>query len=464
MVTRTKLATFMLLMTLAISCPSKAQVTIGSGIEPEGGVLLDLKQKIPSADNTTAIKGLLLPRVILSDLNRLYPMYETTPGSGVPNSDYDDATEKAGLDARHTGLTVYNLNKCFSGASGKGGPGVYTWSGTEWQYLGIPKDVLPTYPVSENLSLSNPDPSIIPSSLSERTYYVPYNGDSSIPQLTFKAPSLDPGTVYEWFVNGVSLTNPDGNTSNIISYTPPTTDRYVISVNAHNWCVTPPLDPITIIVGCGAFIASGEWRVFMCHNLGAVDSADPFTPDKKLFGDYYQWGQNTIAAFGPNDATNPDGLNGTWENSSALDGAWTDGSKAADDPCPTGFRVPTRAEWLGVFNNSLNPQTSVGNYVGATNPNASTTYDCGIRLGDCLYLPATGYRTYDLGNLRYRGHQGEYWTTTHLEDHFHAYGVRFGNKYSDGPGDDSYLITTGTEAPADGTNRTRGYQVRCIAE
>jgi uncharacterized protein (TIGR02145 family) len=373
-------------------------------------------------------------------------------------------TYDAAEDADHIGLVVYNLSRCFANAAGMGGEGVYVWTGTEWKYLGTPKTVKPQVSVSDDLLLSTTGPTIKPSVSSARTYIID-NGTPSapipIPELTFTAPFPNAGMTYEWFVNGESEA---GQTGNTFTYTPSGAGHYIISVNVNNYCTKPELTPVTVIVGCGAFIASGEWRVFMCRNLGAVDSADPFTPGKELFGDYYQWGQNTIAAFSPNDATNPDGLNGTWENNSALDGAWTDDIKAAKDPCPDGFRVPTRAEWQGVFNNSLNPQTSVGNYVGATNPNGSTTYDCGIRLGDCLYLPATGYRTYDLGNLRYRGHQGEYWTTTHLDDHFHAYGVRFGNKYTDGPGDDSYLITTGSEAPADGTNRTRGYQVRCIAE
>jgi hypothetical protein len=46
----------------------------------------------PAADNTTATKGLLLPRVELSDLNKLYPMFQ----SGY------DATE----DTRHISLGI----------------------------------------------------------------------------------------------------------------------------------------------------------------------------------------------------------------------------------------------------------------------------------------------------------------------------------------------------------------------
>jgi uncharacterized protein (TIGR02145 family) len=60
---------------------------------------------------------MLLPRVELSDLNALHPMFTGT---------YDAAE-----DAKHTGLTVYNLKKC----DGKFAQGVYTWTGTAWVQL-----------------------------------------------------------------------------------------------------------------------------------------------------------------------------------------------------------------------------------------------------------------------------------------------------------------------------------------
>jgi hypothetical protein len=97
-----------------------AQVTIGSGIEPIGGALLDLKEKNPAnpaTDNTTATRGMLLPRVNLTGLNKLYPMFATGYA--------------AAEDAKHTGLTVYNLKQC----DGQFARGVYTWTGAEWVQL-----------------------------------------------------------------------------------------------------------------------------------------------------------------------------------------------------------------------------------------------------------------------------------------------------------------------------------------
>jgi hypothetical protein len=125
--TTTKLAALLLLIVFTISFPAGAQVTIGSDIPPEDGSLLQLKQTSDDANGVNSTKGLGLPRVSLTKQTALFPMYETTPGSGVANSDYDDATKKAKLDKDHTGLTVYNVN-----TTAPFSDGVYTWDGSTW--------------------------------------------------------------------------------------------------------------------------------------------------------------------------------------------------------------------------------------------------------------------------------------------------------------------------------------------
>jgi hypothetical protein len=99
----------------------QAQVTIGADIKPLGGALLDLKEKNPAnpaMDNTTATKGLLLPRVSLTDTNYLYPML---------SSGYNSAE-----NTKHTGLVVYHVGSVGSC------PGTYTWTGSQWIKLGNP--------------------------------------------------------------------------------------------------------------------------------------------------------------------------------------------------------------------------------------------------------------------------------------------------------------------------------------
>lgn len=113
---------------LFIIQPMQAQVTIGSGIEPDPGALLDLKEKQPDAGNSTAGKGVNFPRVRLANINNLFPMFEDDGAGGyrIDTKSYVKALE----DARHTGLTVYNI------ASGQGfSPGFYFWDGERWKKM-----------------------------------------------------------------------------------------------------------------------------------------------------------------------------------------------------------------------------------------------------------------------------------------------------------------------------------------
>lgn len=93
-----------------------AQVTIGAAYEPTQGTLLDLKEtKSPEANS---IKGLLLPRVSITNLYKLNPI--------VKDNDADYDKQKQLL----TGSMIYNISK----PSDTGFPqGVYTWDGNMWK-------------------------------------------------------------------------------------------------------------------------------------------------------------------------------------------------------------------------------------------------------------------------------------------------------------------------------------------
>jgi uncharacterized protein (TIGR02145 family) len=179
---------------------------------------------------------------------------------------------------------------------------------------------------------------------------------------------------------------------------------------------------------CGAYVASGVWKEFMCHNLGANTSVDPFTPSWELNGNYYQWGRNpTCFGWDGEDAANPCsspvyGAAAPWGNTTANDNAgiitgwsatnapngnWSDGSKTVNDPCPAGWRVPTAAQLTGLANSTLNPLTSVGTW-----SNSTTNYSVGYRFGQFLFLPATGYRDFSSGSLFNRGSNGYYWSSS----------------------------------------------------
>ena len=106
-----------------------AQVTIGSMIEPGEGALLELKEHDPQgADISTATKGLLFPRVALTSYENLFPMFESTTGSGADTYYVKGSQQylKSTQDATHIGLVVYNTDvSIFS-------EGLHFWDGTQW--------------------------------------------------------------------------------------------------------------------------------------------------------------------------------------------------------------------------------------------------------------------------------------------------------------------------------------------
>lgn len=107
-----------------------AQVTIGSGERPVSGAILDLKQIKGVVDGEyDSYKGLMLPRVMLSKKNELFPMFLSNPEDPTSGANAEYTTNKTNLDKSHTGLIVYNLNEnddeelCL---------GLNQWDGEQW--------------------------------------------------------------------------------------------------------------------------------------------------------------------------------------------------------------------------------------------------------------------------------------------------------------------------------------------
>lgn len=134
-----------LLLTFFSFATLGAQVTIGSGIAPEKGALLQLKEKdAPDGEATAATGGLLLPRVVLTEKTELYPMFLRNPGepNSGPNPDY--SANKDALDKVHTGLIVYNLSE--DGAKDLC-RGLNQWDGQQWKCLQTQTDRVISAPV-----------------------------------------------------------------------------------------------------------------------------------------------------------------------------------------------------------------------------------------------------------------------------------------------------------------------------
>ncbi|RMZ59227.1 hypothetical protein D1632_06140 [Chryseobacterium nematophagum] len=197
-------------------------------------------------------------------------------------------------------------------------------------------------------------------------------------------------------------------------------------------------------------------KSWMAHNLGADTNLDPNTNviTKGLHGNYYQWGRPVPVA----DADTSADAIFPWDTSnSAPNTAWNSGTayapiKTGFDPCPSGFRIPTRAEWVSL--NSNNSPSRLGTFVSdPTNFSSALVYTCG---GNKMTLPAAGMRTRTNGTLQNRGSNGYYWSSDHTSNqngatNALAYGVMFGPNTID-PQYYNYIY------------RSFGFSVRCISE
>jgi uncharacterized protein (TIGR02145 family) len=238
-----------------------------------------------------------------------------------------------------------------------------------------------------------------------------------------------------------SFTLGNGDLTYDLSGTPSTsgTANFELNIGGKD-CIVPLTVNASSAGQCNAKVSPTETLTFMCYNLGAANtSADPFTPSWEITGGYWQWGRKNMAAPGPT-ANNPntDAIGG-WNITAAADGSWTDDAKTANDPCPAGFRVPTKAQWDAVlFNNAL---TNVGTWT-----TSNTNYSSGKMIGNKLFIPAAGGRYENDGALGNRGSLGYYWSSSE-SDSILAWGLLFG----------SSNVTNNYY-------RTSGKSVRCVAE
>jgi hypothetical protein len=200
---------------------------------------------------------------------------------------------------------------------------------------------------------------------------------------------------------------------------------------------------------CGAYTKSGSWLSFMCYNLGA----DPTlttpeqiknAPTAKTWGNLYQWGKRrpwpatgsvtgwTTTANGDADAPGPNSNANAWGAA---------GLKGVADPCPPGWRVPSRAQWISITDGSLSGslaavKTNKWTWVQGAPTNGS-------QVGSALFLPTAPLRN-GAGGVHNTVQNNYWWRDDAAPWHFEVH--------------DGYFNQDGFEQKSD------GMAVRCVAE
>lgn len=121
-----------LLLLVYVNCSLTlfSQVTIGVTEEANKGSLLQLKNEQGVTDDAAnASKGLLLPRVNLSEKYELFPMFLKDPTDITSGRTTEYNTNKKDYDLQHTGLMVYNMNEYYEKDLCLG---INTWDGEKW--------------------------------------------------------------------------------------------------------------------------------------------------------------------------------------------------------------------------------------------------------------------------------------------------------------------------------------------
>ena len=129
-----------------------------------------------------------------------------------------------------------------------------------------------------------------------------------------------------------------------------------------------------------------------------VDAPGTFVENPESAGMFYQWNRR-VGWSSTNPMVNSSG-GSIWNNSTPTGSFWA----RANDPCPTGWRVPTGAE-LGSLNSAGSTwienwnDTGVNGRLFGTAPNQ-------------IFLPAAGWRYLTDGALSHIGTYGDYWSST----------------------------------------------------
>ncbi len=151
-------------------------------------------------------------------------------------------------------------------------------------------------------------------------------------------------------------------------------------------------------------VIGANGKIWMDRNLGATRVATSST-DTESYGDLYQWGRGTDGHQKRSSVTitTPPLSIPMLANSSFINNPanWTgkdysylwQGVSGVNNPCPTGYRLPTESEWKAELA-SWSKKNAEGAFISP------------------LKLPLAGIRSGSEGTIMGGGEQGRYWSST----------------------------------------------------
>jgi uncharacterized protein (TIGR02145 family) len=256
------------------------------------------------------------------------------------------------------------------------------------------------------------------------------NGPATPDAVTLTVVASGSGTLtYAWYEKpqNKNITTHGAKLGSEASYTPDITawgmhTYYCVVSNSTDSVVSNYAD---VAVGCGAKTTDGNWLSFMCYNLGADTTLDPFVYYSKhdscsfdIKGWLFQWGRvadghqwrGAARAAGPwVDSTRnqvPSGnatFYGKFISTSSAPSyhdwarppyakAWS-AYKSADDPCPAGWVVPTVSDYASIVAGTDFAHTALA----AATANTLVSDSCGCAFQPdgtttTLYFPCVGQR------------------------------------------------------------------------
>jgi len=168
----------------------------------------------------------------------------------------------------------------------------------------------------------------------------------------------------------------------------------------------------------------------ICWAKCNVGETGTFVSNPQDYGGYYQWNRKDTANFLL--------FNDYYASDFPSVTSWL----TTNDPCPTGWRIPTSDELKTLLDTEkVDTEWTTENGINGKQFIDKTT-------DNIIFLPAAGLQNLNNGKLEWLGKSGDYWSGTQSDYNFDAYALSFG-PYNEIGG---------------GNNKAWGQPVRCVAE